>query len=61
MDYIVEIEVECPYCGEVFPSTADTSQGSHSTVEDCTVCCRPIALRIECDAGEIISVESTRG
>lgn len=61
MDYVVEIEVECPYCGEVFPSTTDTSQGSHTTVEDCTVCCRPIELRIECEAGEVISVESTRG
>jgi hypothetical protein len=51
MEYVVEIEIECPYCGEVFSSTADTSQGSHNAVEDCTVCCRPIELEINCEAG----------
>jgi hypothetical protein len=60
MDYIVEVQIECPYCGESFPSTVDTSQGSGSTIEDCTVCCRPIALRFECEAGEVLSVEASR-
>lgn len=60
MGYVVEAEVQCPYCGEVFQTTADTSQGSYSTIEDCTVCCRPIALRFECDAGQLIAVEIDR-
>jgi hypothetical protein len=60
MDFVVEVEVECPYCGEVFTSTVDTSQGSGSTIEDCAVCCRPIALRFQCEPGEVFSVESSR-
>jgi hypothetical protein len=60
MNFVVEVEIECPYCGEVFISAVDTSQGSGSTIEDCTVCCRPIALRFECEAGEVLSVEASR-
>jgi hypothetical protein len=60
MNYLVEVQIECPYCGESFATTVDTSQGDVSTIEDCTVCCRPIALRFECEAGEVLSVESSR-
>jgi hypothetical protein len=60
MDFVVEVEIECPYCGARFPTTVDTSQGGGSTIEDCAVCCRPIALRVECEAGEVLSVEATR-
>ena len=60
MNYIVEVQIECPYCGEAFASTLDTSQGSGSTIEDCTVCCRPIAIEYECEPGEVFSVQSSR-
>lgn len=50
---IVEVELECPHCGEVFVSTADTSAGSYETVEDCAVCCRPMVVRIECEPGDV--------
>lgn len=60
MDYVIDIEIECPYCGELFASTADTSQGSYSTIEDCAVCCRPIAVEITCEPGEVISISSSR-
>ena len=60
MDYVIDIEIECPYCGELFASTADTSQGSYSTIEDCAVCCRPIAVEIACEPGEVISIGSGR-
>lgn len=60
MDYVVEAEVQCPFCGAVFFTTADTSQGSYSTIEDCTVCCRPMVLRIECEPGELLGVDIER-
>ena len=60
MEFVVEVEIGCPYCGEVFTTTVDTSQGDVSTIEDCSVCCRPIALRFECEAGEVLSVDSSR-
>lgn len=61
MDYLIETDVRCPWCGEVYPTTIDTSQGDHSTIEDCAVCCRPIELNVACEPGELASVESSRG
>ncbi|MFN2507294.1 MAG: CPXCG motif-containing cysteine-rich protein [Chthoniobacterales bacterium] len=53
---MVETEVVCPHCGESFPLTVDTSQGGQSSVEDCSVCCRPIELTITCRPGEILEM-----
>ncbi len=36
----------CPYCGESFEALADPSAGDADYVEDCPVCCRPIALHL---------------
>ncbi len=37
-----ESVVSCPYCGESVEITLDPGSGSHqSSVEDCSVCCRP--------------------
>ena len=36
----MEVEVQCPYCGEPTVVVADEVGGSF--VEDCTVCCRPM-------------------
>jgi hypothetical protein len=56
MELIHETEITCPHCGESFPLLIDTSQGEQILVEDCSVCCRPIALTIRCRPGEIQSV-----
>ena len=45
MNYVVETDIPCPWCGEYFSTTVDTSQGGYTTIEDCAVCCRPIAIR----------------
>ena len=37
-----------------FPIKIDTSQPEQSLIEDCTVCCRPIALTIRCRPGVIV-------
>ena len=55
MNLLIEIEVECPYCGETFSLTVDTSQGDYSTIEDCAVCCRPIQFEINCEPGEVVA------
>jgi hypothetical protein len=57
MDFLASFDVQCPYCGEYFQTTVDTSQGDHSTIEDCAVCCRPAQLEIRCEPGEIIAVD----
>jgi len=61
MSYIIETDIQCPWCGEVYPTTIDTSQGDHSTIEDCNVCCRPIELTVSCEPGELGAVEPSRG
>ncbi len=61
MSYLIEAEVQCPWCGEIYPTTIDTSQGDHCTIEDCAVCCRPIELAVSCEPGELGSVNPSRG
>lgn len=53
MELLVEMDVARPYCGEVFPLQIDTSQGNHSMVEDCSVCCHPITLQVDCRTGSV--------
>lgn len=42
-------EINCPYCGELIEITVDSLIRSQEYIEDCSVCCRPIHLRIEID------------
>jgi hypothetical protein len=57
MELLIETDVACPHCGEIFPLQIDTSERDQTLIEDCSVCCRPIALRLQCRPGEILSVE----
>lgn len=61
MNVIEDVEVQCPYCGEVFAVAIETTQGNHTTTEDCAVCCHPIALRVECRPGEVLGIAATIG
>jgi hypothetical protein len=61
MNLLEDVDVQCPYCGEVFAITVDTTQGSYGTTEDCVVCCRPIAFQIECEPGEVLGVIASIG
>jgi Cysteine-rich CPXCG len=57
MEFLIETEITCPHCGEVFPLQIDTSQAEQTLIEDCTVCCRPINLMIRCAPGEVLGIE----
>jgi len=52
--------VRCPYCGEVVEVNVDPSAGPHTTVEDCTVCCHPMELRVTVDRDGEVAVEARR-
>ena len=56
---LVEIQIQCPHCGEIITSTADTSQGDYSTIEDCEVCCAPMTIEIVCEPGRVEEVRVT--
>jgi hypothetical protein len=60
MTFLIDTEIECPYCGESFTISVDTSQGDHSMIEDCTVCCRPMNIEIECNLGEVFGARIGR-
>ena len=53
--------IQCPYCGQRFDLVVDTSIPRQRFTTDCEVCCRPIEVSAECEAGEILSLEVTEG
>jgi cysteine-rich CPXCG protein len=61
MELICETDVVCPHCGESFPLQVDTSQSEQTLIEDCSICCRPIILKIDCRPGEIENVSPREG
>ena len=55
------VGLECPYCGEFFETTADTSSGDQDYIEDCPVCCRPIEFHLVSGAdGALLSLTARR-
>ncbi|HEX6997306.1 MAG TPA: CPXCG motif-containing cysteine-rich protein [Gammaproteobacteria bacterium] len=38
--------VTCPYCWQAIELALDPSVDAQEYVEDCSVCCRPIAIRV---------------
>jgi hypothetical protein len=58
VELVVETEITCPHCGEVFPLQIDTSQSEQTLIEDCTVCCRPINLTFHCEPGVVVDLVS---
>jgi hypothetical protein len=54
MNFLKEIAIQCPYCGEGITVVADESNAGQEYIEDCEVCCRPITLALSIsDAGEL--------
>ena len=53
--------VDCPYCGENFETTVDSSAGNQDYIEDCPVCCRPIEFQLVTGHnGDIVSLTTRR-
>lgn len=52
METIAFRTVLCPYCGEPIELQVDASSGSQAYIEDCSVCCRPIEVRLSCAGGD---------
>jgi len=52
-----EIEVTCPHCGAPHLLLVDTSESGSSYIEDCSVCCRPMTVRVEGEEGEDVCVQ----
>lgn len=50
-------EIQCPFCGQMFEIEVDTTVASQRFVTDCEICCRPLEVSAECEAGEVVSVQ----
>ncbi|MGD0962132.1 MAG: CPXCG motif-containing cysteine-rich protein [Methylomonas sp.] len=57
MQNLQSATIQCPYCGEEIEVLIDCSIRSQEYVEDCSVCCRPIAISVESSHGEVLSIE----
>lgn len=62
MDFIEDRLVTCPWCGSSTEVAIDRTAGSQESVEDCTVCCSPMTVRVVCDplTLELLSVSVAR-
>ncbi|HKI68111.1 MAG TPA: CPXCG motif-containing cysteine-rich protein [Verrucomicrobiae bacterium] len=49
--------IQCPFCGQLFEITIDTSVPFQRFTTDCEVCCRPFEIIAECEPGEILSLD----
>lgn len=45
----------CPYCWQEISVMIDLSAGGQSYIEDCEVCCNPMALSFEAEDGALLS------
>ncbi|MCA8967000.1 MAG: CPXCG motif-containing cysteine-rich protein [Planctomycetes bacterium] len=53
--------VTCPWCWSPVELGVDLYPGAQEYVEDCSVCCHPMRVRVEVDAdGELVSIEADR-
>ena len=50
----------CPYCGERVSVVLDLSAGDSGYIEDCEVCCRPIAIRFAAEDGRLREFSAER-
>ena len=56
-----DLSVSCPYCGEPIDIEVDDGGGDRQEyIEDCAVCCRPIAIRAFVDEEGEPSVAANR-
>ncbi len=58
MDWLEEILIDCPQCGEPFAIQVETAESATvEMIEDCAVCCRPALVRVTTSGGEVRGVE----
>lgn len=50
--------IQCPYCGEQIEVFVDCSVPRQQYIEDCSVCCRPIVIRVETSPDAVESIEA---
>jgi len=50
--------IQCPYCWETIEVLIDGSQNHQEYIEDCSVCCRPIDIHVDCEDGCVSQISA---
>jgi hypothetical protein len=53
--------IPCPFCGQNCEVPIDPSIAAQRFTTDCEVCCRPFEVNVECEDGEIVSLDVQAG
>ncbi|HEX4151163.1 MAG TPA: CPXCG motif-containing cysteine-rich protein [Steroidobacteraceae bacterium] len=56
MDLLRGQRVTCPHCWESIELTLDLSVEEQSYIEDCPVCCKPMAVSYTAPGGELAEI-----
>jgi hypothetical protein len=56
----MEYFFSCPYCGEEISFVLDLTEETQSYIEDCEVCCNPIAVKFKTDEKSVIFFEAQK-
>lgn len=54
----VSENIVCPFCGQSFEIVVDTTVPSQRFTTDCEVCCRPFEVFVQCEPGEVLSIQT---
>ncbi len=60
-NWLTEHQIHCPFCGESLTVQLDLSAGDQTYIEDCQVCCQPIALSFQADGDQLLAVQVNSG
>ncbi len=55
---VFEHGFECPYCWEPITVLVDTSVPDQEYVEDCEICCNPIAIHVRASGGHVTGFDA---
>jgi transcription elongation factor Elf1 len=50
--------VACPFCGQLSEVAVNVSLAHQRFITDCEVCCRPFEVIVDCENGEITSLDT---
>lgn len=60
MPGLIEVEIQCPVCWETIGILVDPGLPRQELVEDCSVCCRPLLLKIAVDPEGGVTIDARR-
>ena len=58
MDLLKGVLIACPYCGETIEVVIDCSVSRQEYIEDCGVCCKPMAIFVIVAEADLPRVEA---